>query len=936
MSAPVTEALKAPNPKLVKMLEGRLSLRAPQREALELLDALFGEALPQKADEGLDAEAWAERIRAALPGRTDFREFEREFVSLAFALATGVGKTRLMGAMIAYLHLLHGVRHFFVLAPNLTIYNKLIQDFSSTSPKYVFKGLQAFVFDPPVIITGEDYTQRDWAAQALFGRVQISIFNISKINSEVRGGREPRIRKMQEALGTSYFEYLRGLPDLVLLMDESHRYRASAGVRAINELRPRLGLELTATPYVETARGPVPFRNIVQDYPLGRAIADGYVKVPAVVTRRDFNPAGLSPEDLEEIKLADGVRMHESVKAELDHYARESGERYVKPFMLVIARDVTHASALLTRLESPGFFGGRYAGKVIQVDYTAEDLMIERLLKVKDPGEPTEIVIHVNMLKEGWDVTNLYTIVPLRAANARVLIEQSIGRGLRLPYGLRIGRKLKNAEGQAMTDPVDRLSIVAHDRFQEIVDEANREGGLLKLVDRVLLDERGEVATPRTVLSSPGVRGLLGIDPTEPGPTPEGAAEGQAGDVPSPTAEGPATPPPVFTTRAEQDVAREAYRAMQEISRDVRAVPNAQALQTPEVQRRLVERVQAKLPTVQPTLLDGAAQPAPDVARIVARTAELLVAGTISVPRILVVPEGEARRDFQPFTLDLRNVDYPPPSRAMVVRNLNDNTQEWIQALPGEQVAERHLEDFVVRALLLNPEISYDENADTLYHLAEQVVAHFRGKGHDDDTVREILMANERELARVLFGQMEQHQTQGQVRYLHEVRQGFTELRDSTLTAAPGGLLTDPNRKPPAGVRIESCVYTGFQRSLYTTVKFQSDPERLLALILDAETQKWFRPVRGQFRMTYRVGHQVSEYQPDFVAETASEILMLEVKAANEQEDPEVLEKARVAREWCEAASRHAARYGGKPWRYAVIPHTSIALNQSLAHLTRL
>ena len=48
-------------------------------------------------------------------------------------------------------------------------------------------------------------------------------------------------------------------------------------------------------------------------------------------------------------------------------------------------------------------------------------------------------MIHVNMLKEGWDVNNLYTIVPLRAANARILIEQSIGRGLRLPYGKRTG-----------------------------------------------------------------------------------------------------------------------------------------------------------------------------------------------------------------------------------------------------------------------------------------------------------------------------------------------------------------------------------------------------------------------------------------------------------------------------------------------------------------
>ena len=73
------------------------------------------------------------------------------------------------------------------------------------------------------------------------------------------------------------------------------------------------------------------------------------------------------------------------------------------------------------------------------------------------------------MLKEGWDVTNLYTIVPLRAANARTLIEQTIGRGLRLPYGKRTG-----------VTAVDRLNIVAHDRFQEIVDDANKPDSPLR------------------------------------------------------------------------------------------------------------------------------------------------------------------------------------------------------------------------------------------------------------------------------------------------------------------------------------------------------------------------------------------------------------------------------------------------------------------------
>ena len=145
---------------------------------------------------------------------------------------------------------------------------------------------------------------------------------------------------------------------LALLMDESHRYRASAGIRAINELKPILGLEVTGTPFVEATRGAVPSKNVIYDYPLSMAMADGFVKEPAVVTRKDFNPAGMSPEEIERMKLEDGVRLHESVKVELETYARESDNPIVKPFLLVIARDTTHAGQLLQLIQSDGFFDG--------------------------------------------------------------------------------------------------------------------------------------------------------------------------------------------------------------------------------------------------------------------------------------------------------------------------------------------------------------------------------------------------------------------------------------------------------------------------------------------------------------------------------------------------------------------------------------------------
>ena len=153
-------------------------------------------------------------------------------------------------------------------------------------------------------------TEDSTLSGSLFGSARINIFNISKISSEVRGGKSPRIKRLSEYIGESYFDYLAGLPDLVMLMDESHRYRARAGIRAINELKPILGLELSATPFVETSRGAIAFKNVIYDYPLGKAMADGFVKEPAVVTRKNFNPAGMSAEEIERLKMEDGVRLH--------------------------------------------------------------------------------------------------------------------------------------------------------------------------------------------------------------------------------------------------------------------------------------------------------------------------------------------------------------------------------------------------------------------------------------------------------------------------------------------------------------------------------------------------------------------------------------------------------------------------------------------------
>ncbi len=891
------------NPK-VNAIAGRLSLRPPQRRSLEILDRITDIVPPQK---GADLSAALEIIRSEFPTVSDF---EREFPSLCFALATGVGKTRLMGAFISYLHLAHGINNFFVLAPNLTIYNKLITDFTPNTSKYVFKGIAEFAIAAPAIITGDNYEAE--AAGTIFDqllRCKVNIFNISKINSEVRGGKSPRIKRLSEYIGESYFEYLAGLSDLVLIMDESHRYRASAGVRAINELKPVIGLELTATPFVETAKGGVPFKNVIFDYPLGRAMADGFVKEPAVVTRENFNPAGMTMEAIELMKLQDGVRLHEQVKVELETYARASGNEIVKPFVLVIARDTTHAKQLVDLIQSDAFFEGRYKTKVIQVDSSKtgaeEQEMVERLLRVEHSGEPTEIVIHVNMLKEGWDVTNLYTIVPLRAANARILIEQSIGRGLRLPYGKRTG-----------VNSVDRLNIIAHDKFQEIVDEAKKSDSPIKLQKLILgAEELGEKSV--TVVSQSQLASKLGLQPEQ---------------LTASTQVPKAADPPIFTSPEEQRVAQITYQVIRKLENRPELLPSVTHLSKTEVQAAVLKEVAAQYRPSQLEIEEVTAKP--DLEAIVAKTTQLMIQQTIDIPRILVVPTGIVQSGFNNFRLSLSAINYQPVSESLWAKHLRTDQVDVI-AMGRGGVEESRLEDYVVSGLVDFNDISYDDHADLLYELASQVVEHLGGYMSDEHEIRKVLSCYQRDIARFVYVQMQEHYWEKASGYEIKISKGFSELKPSAFTSSASAPVLDFRQSPTDKSNMAKYIFGGFKRCLYPVQKFQSDPERKLSVILEREALKWFKPAKGQFQIYYKSGADHPEYQPDFVAETDSYILMLEPKAKNQMDAPDVLAKKDAAVLWCKQASDYAKTHQGKQWKYLLVPHDSISENMTLEFMLK-
>lgn len=884
------------NERNVRTISQRLSLRKPQSESLEILADVLARIDLSKGGDPATALA---AIREFYPTVEDF---EREFPSLCFALATGVGKTRLMGAFITYLYQIGKSRHFFVLAPNKTIYEKLIADFSPDSTKYVFKGIAEFASNPPLIVTGDNYesgigVRFDAAtgAQAqMFADVHINIFNVDKINKEESPRGKPRMKRLQETIGESYYAYLSHLDDLVLLMDEAHRYRASAGANAIDGLKPILGLELTATPKTVGAKS-IAFRNVIYNYSLGQAMADGFVKEPAVATRKDFDSHSVSEQELEQIKLEDAVHNHDYVAVELDRYHRTTGAPKVSPFILIVAVDTSEAKRLRAFVESEEFFKGRFKGKVAEIHSNqrgeeSEEAM-QRLVALEKDGS-TEIVIHVNKLKEGWDVTNLYTIVPLRASASEILTEQTLGRGLRLPFGKRVSKG-----GEDEFSAVDRLTVIAHERFDDIIAKAQEPGSIV--MKAIEIGEDCDISTTgATLVTAPSVVEMIvtGAQPDIPGFT----EQPQHGFIFSSPEEGKA-----------------AEVTLEVIKRYERKLGSAEALREETVQRQIADEVRDLVRPIQGTL-EGVVQ-APRIDQIVQKVTETVADRTISIPQIVVLPKKQITFTFADFDLaNLETVNNRPIEDGLVIEDLRTQARVYL-ARTLDDPREARPEDYLVRYLIERNEIDYDEHAALLYKLAAQMVARIRSYLADATEVENVLLRHGRQLADFIFAQMMNHyrETQlGEDDYEVTVTRGFTLLQTQPMNLPQGQRVRDFRQAVAPLSDTRKHAFGG-----------DTDPERRLAVAIegDASVEKWLKPGPNQFRIDYRSGEG---YWPDFVVETKTTMLICEVKAKNELEDPIVKAKAAAATKWCKTATKHAR--GAKPWTYLLIPDDQITGSATL------
>ena len=185
-----------------------------------------------------------------------------------------------------------------------------------------------------------------------------------------------------------------------------------------------------------------------------------------------------------------------------------------------------------------------------------------------------------------------------------------------------------------------------------------------------------------------------------------------------------------------------------------------------------------------------------------------------------------------------------------------------------------------------------------------------------------------------IFAQMMNHYREtllGEDDYEVTVTRGFMLLQAQPMNVPQGQRVRDFKHAVAPLSETRKHLFGGFKKCCYPLQKFDTDPERRLAVTIDGDSNvdKWLKPGRNQFRIDYRSGES---YEPDFVVETKTRMLICEVKARNELDDADVNAKAAAATKWCTTATQHAG--GTKPWIYLLIPDDQITGSATLDGLS--
>ena len=819
-----------------------------------------------------------------------------------------------MGAMISYLYKTRGIKNFFVVAPNLTIYEKLKADFTYGTPKYVFPGISDFDGSNPVVIDGDNYQQLWWLfTEHHKDKVIINVFNISKFNSTKE---TTKMKKLSEYLGQSYFEYLQSLDDLVVLMDESHRYKADKSISALNDLHPVLWLEFTATPYInEWTAKPVRASNILYEYSLAAALRDSFVKRPCVATRKNLAEQ-TNQDQLDMIKITDGIYLHEDTKVALECYAKNNNVPIVKPFIMINASDQHHADDIEKMIKSDSFFEGKYKDKVLKI-YSSlggsdKDWAVKMLLEVEKPSNPIEIVIQVAMLKEWRDVNNLYTIVPLRAFAADILTEQTLGRWLRLPYGKLTG-----------DEKVDRLTIVAHDRFQKLIDEANKPDSLIRNV--IDLDQVADLKIQKIVMQTTGQ-----FDTTQ----------------------------EMMQRQAIQQQIKESWLTQEQAQAGIELTNKAQQEVIFQIQKEEPKKINDQAYIAQKTQEKLLSWPYHSEVK--------LVFGQLSPERqkkYIATVSTDLSSQFVSRSIDIPRVTFDYPDlRVEFDTSYNLDTQLFKQLLVTDApIIIRDLlswqETDSIHRQLINPypwtveeclvnmildvsisELDYDIYNEWLFKLAWQAVQTMKESypNESENMLKNIITLQYKE---PIYQEIAR-QIRSVKKYIHgdakiTVSEWAKIIRTENLEMIAHNGLQDYRTYNQPAIMIGQYVFTWFTKGIARQCKFQANKERIFACILenqaDTKIKKRLKPPLDTFDIYYfDEEHKQHKYNPDFIVETDDTVYMIETKAANMMDDLMVRAKQEAAKKRIDEVNKSGLF---KHWEYVIISDDQIDESKTFEYM---
>lgn len=870
---------------IINQIGYAMSLREPQKEALQYLDAISSNCdYKRNTLDEIEAIATANcEDKHTIKVDDNFK-----FPSFCFDMATGIGKTRLMGAAIYYLYKTKGYKHFFILAPGNTIYDKLRKESNPAHPKYIFKGLEAEMGRPKVY-DGENYVR--YPARFVQGEIEIEktseiqlfIFNIGKIfNSKT--DTTFKFHKYQETLGSSFADVLAKFDDLVICMDEAHRYYAPASMKAISYLKPILGLEFTATPKSHN--------NVIYSYDLAKG-AGKYLKIPVVMGRT--NMGGYSAEDIEEMKIRDGLTLHENRKKVVYQYCLDNNLDYVKPIVLIACKDTEHAKKIRAMIDSDSFNNGRYRGKVIEIhsnmkgEETEEN--IRKLLSIESAQNPVEIVLHVYKLKEGWDVNNLFTIIPLNAAKSDILALQTIGRGLRLPFGVITGN-----------EAIDTLDIVAHDHYREIVEDI-KNSDTFKYRD---LDDRG-------------------VEPTKVVEITNGIGDGQLSLLDDIfVSAGVKSFNDVCDVKTQDKMYEEYMTSFGRTKKTEKQVPPQYSIFDYIDEDGNEKTVETTTHTGEGSSL-GAKKTQPMKKEDFVATVTELSKKAISVPKILVQPSSTVT--LKPFTVKRNIADFEVA--ASKIERFNAVNAEMLESFDAKILA---VDDAVntLACMLLDcdalSEISVDEDADYILNIVQQYLALIDGS---EDDKNKIVRRYAKLIIDDIVKQIHENMNR-QTYYTHVVQKDLIVFRKAVRNVRADGGEVNFRKTIVNKSEIKKYVFTGYKKSYYNINAFDSDTERLVSVILedDKDVIRWIKPPLNQLGLFWQAGQQ---YNPDFLVETPTTKYMIEVKAKNEVNNPDVVGKAKEGIKWCKYAS--IVDFDKKPWEYKLITDEVISVGNTLKYI---